>query len=69
MTTLSRAYPVARKGHRCGSCAGRIHPGERYHRWTGTGDLWDGIARLAECAECAARYGRPVPPAGDEDRA
>lgn len=66
MTTLDRAYPVARKGHRCGSCAGRIHPGERYYRWTGTGDEWDGIGHMKECASCAARYCRPVPTPDEE---
>lgn len=61
MTTLSRAFPVARKAHRCDSCGGVIREGERYYRWTGTGDEWTGVARMKECANCAERYGRPVP--------
>lgn len=60
MSTLSREFPIARKGHRCSSCAAPIHPGERYHRWTGTGDEWIGVAHMKECASCAARYGRPI---------
>lgn len=57
-TTLSRAFPTAIKAHRCGSCNGPIAKGEQYHRWTGTGDLWEGVATLKECAECFARYGQ-----------
>lgn len=44
MTTLRRAFPVARRPHRCTSCNGPIRVGDRYHRWTGTGDCWEGIA-------------------------
>lgn len=58
MTTLSRAFPVAVKPHRCGSCGGPIRQGEQYHRWTGTADEWVGPATLKECAKCFARYGR-----------
>jgi hypothetical protein len=61
MTTLSHAYPVARRHHRCGSCERPIQPGDRYHRWSGTGDYWDGIMTLKECAEYCERYGRPIP--------
>jgi hypothetical protein len=61
MTTLSSGFPRARKHHRCSSCGRPILPGERYHRWKGTGDLWVGIATAKECAECCARYGRRVP--------
>lgn len=58
MPTLSRSFPVANKAHRCGSCEGPIEKGERYHRWTGTGDEWIGPATLKECAECFSRYTR-----------
>jgi predicted RNA-binding Zn-ribbon protein involved in translation (DUF1610 family) len=56
MATLSRAFPVARRPHHCGSCGQRIEPGEQYHRWTGTGDCWEGVMTLKECRECFARY-------------
>lgn len=57
---LANECPTARKAHRCGSCGGRINPGEMYRRWKGTGDDWVGIATLKECAECCTRYGRPL---------
>jgi hypothetical protein len=58
MTTLSSTYPTARRTHRCSSCARPIRPGETYHRWKGTGDLWDGVATAKECADCCVRYDR-----------
>jgi hypothetical protein len=61
MTTLSSAFPVAVKVHRCSPCGRPIQPGERYHRWKGTSDLWTGIATSKECAECCERYGRRIP--------
>ncbi len=68
MTTLSRSYPVARKPHRCDGCGFKIYRGDRYHRWTGTDDLWEGLATYKECARCCERYGRPIP-AAEEARA
>jgi hypothetical protein len=61
MGTVSRMYPRAKKYHRCTGCERPIEKGERYHRWTGTSDLWPGLATAKECAECCERYGRPIP--------
>lgn len=61
ITTVSRSYPVACKPHRCDGCSGAIVRGDRYHRWTGIGDEWEGLATSKECESCCARYGRPVP--------
>lgn len=61
MSTVSLTFPVARRAHRCTSCRSLIAAGERYRRWTGTGDMWPGLATAKECAECCERYGRPLP--------
>ena len=61
MSTLTRAFPVARKHHRCMCCRSIIPPGEQYHYWTGTSDMWPGVQTLKECAGCCARYGRAIP--------
>lgn len=53
---------VARKPHRCSGCEGSIRPGQPYV----SGTVFPGHdantttvpLRLAECASCAARYGR-----------
>jgi hypothetical protein len=54
--TLDRAFPVARKTHRCTSGGCVIKVGERYHRWKGTTDVTEGIMTLKECRECFERY-------------
>jgi len=54
--TLDRAFPVANKSHRCGSCEGPIRPGEQYHRWKGTTDYTEGVVTLKECRACFERY-------------
>ncbi len=59
--TVSRTYPRASRAIRCTSCGELIAQGAHYHRWTGTGDYWDGLATAKECAECCERYGRPIP--------
>lgn len=58
MTALSRTFPVARWDIPCSSCRSLIARGERYHRWVGTGDEWDGLATLKECGRCFDRYER-----------
>ena len=60
--TVKRTFPRAKKAIRCTSCGDLIDKGIRYHRWTGRGDLWDGLATAKECAECCERYSRPIPP-------
>jgi hypothetical protein len=60
---------TARKFRSCG-CGRSIKPGERYlshvaspnHDDFGNERWW----RLAECCDCAARYGRPVEMAGED---
>jgi hypothetical protein len=55
---------TARRAHVCGSCTARIARGDRYlehrappsHTYVG-GTSW---SRIVECAECAARCGRPI---------
>lgn len=59
--TVKRTHPQAKKVILCTSCGGRIERGERYHRWTGRSDMWDGLATAKECANCCERYGRPIP--------
>jgi hypothetical protein len=54
--TLHRSFPVAIKGHRCGSCGSPIPAGDQYHRWKGTTDVTEGIVTLKECRECFERY-------------
>jgi hypothetical protein len=61
MATLHQTFPVARRAHRCDACGSPIAAGERYHRWKGTNDCWDGVMTAKECAECCARYNRPIP--------
>jgi hypothetical protein len=61
MPTVWQSYPVARRIHGCTSCGRPIVPGDRYSRWTGTNDLWIGLATAKDCAECCIRYGRPIP--------
>lgn len=63
MATLDEKWPLARTRHRCGSCNGIIEPGERYLRWKGTSDYWEGVATLKECQSCSKRYGRTQPEA------
>lgn len=57
----------ARKRHCCGSCEESIAPGEFYLRHTtfpgddnGFADSAGHPVSLAECADCAERYGRPL---------
>lgn len=56
---------TARKPHRCGSCADRIRPGERYALHTAAPNDPDlgktAWSRYPECADCAALCGRPLP--------
>jgi hypothetical protein len=59
-TTLQTSHPTARRPHRCSSCERLIQPGERYHRWKGTSDMWQGVGTVKECAACCERYGRPI---------
>lgn len=59
--TVSSTHPRAKKAVRCTSCERLIEKGERYHRWVGRNDLWDGLATAKECAGCCKRYGRPIP--------
>lgn len=66
--TVSQAWPIARRAYRCTSCHDLIDKGQRYYRWTGRSDFWDGLATARECAECCERYGRPIPSALDEER-
>jgi hypothetical protein len=59
---------TARKPHHClGGYCRVIQPGERYWRHTATpndGDLGnEGWWHSVECADCATRYGRPIPSA------
>jgi hypothetical protein len=55
---------TARKAHICEGCRSTIKPGERYLEWVASpyhselnnAHWW----RLAECGQCAERYGRKV---------
>lgn len=58
MTTLHRSWPVARRPHRCDRCSDLIEPGDRYYRWKGTSDLWDGVMTAKECESCATTFNR-----------
>jgi len=68
MTALARTVTrTARKPHQCSSCDGWIKRGQRYlsHTMSPGGDMgYIGWNRIAECAGCAERYGRPIPAAG-----
>lgn len=68
MPTVWQTYPVARRMHGCSSCGRPILPGERYSRWTGTNDLWLGLATAKDCAECCERYRRPIPDDRNRER-
>lgn len=64
MAALQRTVArTARKVHQCSSCDRYIPRGQRYlsHTHGPGGDLGlVGWARIAECAGCAERYGRPI---------
>lgn len=62
MPTVSQAFPVARKSHRCDYCGGKIEPGTRYRRWTGTSDVWFGLATEKRCEPCVTKFGGHFPP-------
>jgi hypothetical protein len=62
---MTRTTPrKARRLRRCDGCKGQIIPGSRYlehvaspdHEDLGNVTWW----RLAECGECAERYGRAI---------
>lgn len=64
MTATWTTPRTARKTHPCsGTCAAYIRPGDRYleHRAAPGGELgYEGWVRMAECADCARTYGRPI---------
>lgn len=56
---------TARIPHQCASCDRYIRRGQRYlsHTHGPGGDMgFIGWNRIAECAACAERYGRPIEP-------
>ena len=65
MTTTRSRVRRARKTHRCGCANGPIHPGQFYIEHTqlpGADADYANAAghpvRMAECRDCAERYGR-----------
>lgn len=68
---LQRSTPrTSRRYRRCNGCKGPIDCGDRYIEHVAAPDPFGEVGnrswwRLAECAWCAERYGRPLTPRED----
>lgn len=69
MSALQRSTPRRSRRHRrCDGCKGEIQPGDRYMEHVAAPDPMGELGnvswwRLAECAPCCERSGRPIPEA------
>ncbi len=72
MSLMRTTHRTSRRHRRCDGCKALITPGERYLEHVAAPDPFGELGnvswwRLAECSNCAERYGRPTTPRPPED--